>query len=85
MKEELRIKKSGGLAAHHPSAFLLLPSKSTGFPLASAVSHPAMETQGPTAQRVKNSQREGNEHHRTPFASAALQQPLRTGCTKYDY
>ena len=58
MKEELRIKKSGCPTTLHPSAFLLLPSKSAGFPLASAVSRPATETQGPTAQRVKNSLRD---------------------------
>jgi hypothetical protein len=32
--------------------------KSAGFPLASAASRPATETQGPTAQRFKNSQRD---------------------------
>jgi hypothetical protein len=59
MKEELRIKKSGCLTALHPSAFLLLPSKSAGFPLASVVSRPETETQGPTAQRINNSLRDG--------------------------
>jgi hypothetical protein len=58
MKEELRINKSGCLTALHPSALLLLPSKSAGFPLASVVSRPETETQGPTAQRIKNSLRD---------------------------
>jgi len=52
-----------------PTSNLYFPvSPSAGLPLTSTASHPAMETQGPTAQ-LQNSLREGNEHQSGGFAS----------------
>jgi len=63
-----------GAAELHQSKFEILKSKFlllAGFPLASVASHPAMETQGPTA-RFKTRSEGGNKAQNRQVASAAL-------------
>src|SRR5436305_1346505 len=56
--------------ANRKARILIRNSSDAGFPLTSAVSRPATETQGPTAQ-FNYSLRSGNEAQFRRFASAA--------------